>query len=66
LPEADLLSAVSASGFENVEIVKKHNIFEDVPNPSSALEYGTQGVSLRARKPQWMTAGLSHFFKVVK
>jgi len=28
-----------------------YDIFEDVPNPSSALEYGTQGVSLRARKP---------------
>jgi len=42
---------VSASGFENAEIVQKHDIFEGVPNPSSALEYGTQGISLRARKP---------------
>jgi len=41
---------VSASGFENAEIVQKHHIFEGVPNPSSALDFGTQGVSLRANK----------------
>ena len=50
LPGAELLSAVSASGFENAEIVQKHNIFEGVANPSSALDFGTQGVSLRANK----------------
>jgi hypothetical protein len=42
---------VSAAGFEDAEIVQKHNIFADVPDPSSALEFGTQGLSLRARKP---------------
>jgi len=42
---------VSAAGFENAEIVERHDIFEGVPDPSSALKYGTQGVSLRARKP---------------
>jgi hypothetical protein len=41
---------VSASGFEHAKIVQEHNIFEGVPNPSSALDYGTKGVSLRARK----------------
>jgi len=41
---------VSASGFENAEIVQKHNIFEGVANPSSSLDFGTQGVSLRANK----------------
>jgi hypothetical protein len=42
---------VSAAGFEDAQIVKQHNIFEGVPKPSSALEFGTRGISLRARKP---------------
>jgi hypothetical protein len=42
---------VTGAGFEDAPIVKKHDIFADVPNPSSALEFGTQGISLRARKP---------------
>jgi hypothetical protein len=42
---------VSAAGFEDAEIVERYDIFEGVPDPSSALKYGTQGVSLRARKP---------------
>jgi hypothetical protein len=41
---------VSAAGFENAEIVERYNVFDDVPDPSSALDYGTQGISLRARK----------------
>lgn len=52
LPEADLLDAVGAAGFEEAEIVQKHDIFADVHNPSSALEFGTIGISLRARKPE--------------
>jgi hypothetical protein len=54
---------VNAAGFENAEIVQKHNIFQDVSNPSSALEFGTQGISLRARKPNWPTVSLSSFEK---
>jgi len=42
---------VRAAGFEDVEIVNKFDIFEGVPNPSDALQFGTQGISLRARKP---------------
>jgi hypothetical protein len=42
---------MSAAGFNDIQIAKQHNIFEGVPNPSSALEFGTRGVSLRARKP---------------
>jgi hypothetical protein len=41
---------VKQSGFENVEIQHRHDIFEDVPNPSSALDYGTVGISLRAQR----------------
>jgi hypothetical protein len=52
LLEADLLSAVSAAGFEDVEIIEKYNIFDDVPEPSSALSFGTLGVSFRGRKPE--------------
>lgn len=53
----------SGSGFDALiaEIVQKHNIFEGVPRPSSALDYGTQGVSLRARKPKGITTGLLSF-----
>jgi hypothetical protein len=43
---------VAEAGFEKAVIVKKHDIFVDVPNPSSAMEFGTKGVSLRARKPE--------------
>ncbi len=40
-----------AVGFEDAEIIEKYNIFDDVPEPSSALSFGTLGISLRARKP---------------
>jgi hypothetical protein len=40
------------AGFEDAAVVEKHNIFADVPNPSSAMEFGTLGISLRARKPE--------------
>ena len=40
-----------AAGFEDVKIVHKYNSYADVPDPSSALEFGTQGISFRARKP---------------
>jgi hypothetical protein len=33
-----LLKILSAAGFKDAEIVKKHDIFADVPNPSSVLE----------------------------
>jgi hypothetical protein len=42
---------VRAAGFEDVEIVHKYNNYADVPDPSDALEFGTQGISFRASKP---------------
>ena len=51
MPVADLLNAVNAAGFKDAVIVKKHDIFADVPNPSSAMAFGTKGISLQARKP---------------
>jgi hypothetical protein len=42
---------VRAAGFEDAQIVYKYNNYEDVPDPSDALEFGTQGISFRARKP---------------
>jgi hypothetical protein len=42
---------MSAAGFEDAAIIQKNDIFADVPNPSSALEFGTIGISLRASKP---------------
>jgi ubiquinone/menaquinone biosynthesis C-methylase UbiE len=35
----------------DVEIVSTYDIFEGVPDPSSALQFGTRGISFRARKP---------------
>jgi hypothetical protein len=42
---------VSAAGFEDGEIVYKYDNYVDVPDPSDALEFGTRGISFRARKP---------------
>ncbi len=39
------------AGFEAAEIIHKHDNYMDVPDPSDALEFGTRGVSFRARKP---------------
>jgi hypothetical protein len=48
-----LISAVRAAGFEEVQIVHRYeHLYEDVPDPSSAPEYGTQGITFRARKPK--------------
>ncbi len=41
-----------AAGFEDAQIVHKTaHLYRDVPNPSSALDYGAQGVTFAARKP---------------
>ena len=45
------MDAVIEAGFEKAVIVAKHDIFADVPNPSSAMAFGTKGMSLWARKP---------------
>jgi hypothetical protein len=42
---------VSAAGFEDGQIIHKYNSYADVPDPSDALDFGTQGISFRARKP---------------
>jgi hypothetical protein len=42
---------VRDAGFEEAQIVHKYNNYVDVPDPSDALEFGTQGISFRARKP---------------
>jgi len=42
---------VRAAGFEGAQIVHKYNNYEDVPDPSDALEFGTQGISFHAHKP---------------
>jgi hypothetical protein len=50
LLEADLIKAVNSAGFTKAQIIQHHSIFEGVPKPSSALEFGTKGISLRALK----------------
>lgn len=45
-----------AAGFEEVKIVHKYpNLYHGVPKPSDALEFGTLGITFRARKPQILT-----------
>jgi hypothetical protein len=47
-----LIRAVRAAGFEDVEIIQKSpHLYRDVPDPSDALEFGTMGITFRARKP---------------
>jgi hypothetical protein len=43
---------VRAAGFEDVKIVYRYEqLYNDVPEPSDAAEFGTQGITFRARKP---------------
>ncbi len=42
---------MSAAGFEAGKIVHKYNSYVDTPDPSDALDFGTQGITFRARKP---------------
>ena len=42
---------MTTAGFEDAAIIQKHNIFEDVPDPSSAMKFGTQGITAKGRKP---------------
>jgi hypothetical protein len=42
---------VRAAGFEDGQIVHRYDNYADVPDPSDALEFGTKGISFRARKP---------------
>jgi hypothetical protein len=46
-----LLRAVSVAGFVDGKIVHKYNSYVDTPDPSDALDFGTQGISFFARKP---------------
>jgi hypothetical protein len=43
---------VQTAGFEDAKIVHKYNNYDDVPDPSDALDFGTQGISFRAKKPK--------------
>jgi hypothetical protein len=44
------MNAVHRAGFTEAVIGRYHAVFEDVPHPSDALEFGTKGISLRALK----------------
>jgi hypothetical protein len=50
LQDAELIRAVRAAGFEDVEIVLKHET-EAGASAARASQFGTQGISFRARKP---------------
>jgi hypothetical protein len=46
-----LIGALRSAGFVDAQIVNRYNNYVDVPDPSDALEFGTQGISFQARKP---------------
>ncbi len=38
-------------GFEDFEITWREDVFQDTPQESAAMTFGTLGVTFRARKP---------------
>jgi hypothetical protein len=42
---------VITSGFEEFRIAGRCEVFDDVPKPSSAVEFGAIGIWFAARKP---------------
>ena len=51
LLKAALERKVQNAGFEGVEVIWGEDVFSGAPQSSSATEYGTLGVHIRARKP---------------
>ncbi|MGH2522681.1 MAG: methyltransferase domain-containing protein, partial [Anaerolineales bacterium] len=51
LVKAALERKVKSAGFVDVEVLWGEDVFGDAPQSSSALEFGTLGVHVRARKP---------------
>jgi hypothetical protein len=49
-----------AAGFIDFEIVRRADVFSGAPQASSAAQFGTLGINLRARKPvteaEWLEA----------
>lgn len=49
---------IETAGFVNVEFsTRRYDTFSDAPSASSAAEFGTQGVDIRAVKPRERTRG---------
>lgn len=51
LPAADLYDLIIGAGFTDVEIIPGGDVFAGAPQASSAAEFGTTGVGIRARRP---------------
>jgi SAM-dependent methyltransferase len=47
----ELRAVVVGAGFDDVEILPGADVFADAPQASSAAEFGTLSVGIRARKP---------------
>jgi hypothetical protein len=48
-----LIRAVRAAGYDDVEIVHKYpSLYQDVTDPSDAMEFGTMGITFWAHKPE--------------
>jgi len=43
---------VEGAGFEDFEITWRGDVFSGAPQHSSAAEFGTQGITFRAVKPE--------------
>jgi hypothetical protein len=46
-----LQATVVAAGFVGFEIASRVDVYADAPQASSAAQFGTLGISFRARKP---------------
>lgn len=51
LLKVQLERKVAAAGFKNIEVVWGKDVFSGAPQHSDAAEFGTLGVTIRARKP---------------
>lgn len=54
------MATVVAAGFVGCEITWRADVFSGAPQASSAAQFGTVGISFRARKPvtedEWLEA----------
>lgn len=53
-----MIGVIESAGFERVTLGPvRYDVFSDAPSASSAAEFGTRGVNIKAWKPQQDGAG---------
>ncbi|MBT3269126.1 hypothetical protein HN371_18420 [Candidatus Poribacteria bacterium] len=51
---------VTEAGFEGFELTWRKDVFQDTPQETAAVKFGTLGVNFRARKPLSPSTARSH------